>query len=84
VLFELLPVVIDCPRRLPGLIIFASLSRVRGVRGAIGAAAERDSGECATCTVRDLLQPPGRRSVAQRAAAVRRPQSVRCWWRCWV
>ena len=34
-----------------------------------------------SCGVRDLRQPPVRRSVRQRAAARRRPTSMVCWWR---
>ena len=58
------------------------------VEGAYGIArfAEREAVESdeharSTCGVRELRQPPVRRSVRQRAAAARRPTSIVCWWR---
>ena len=57
------------------------------VEGAYGIArfAEREAVESdgharSTCGVRELRQPPVRRSVGQRAAAARRPTSIVCWW----
>ena len=57
------------------------------VEGAYGIArfAEREAVESdgharSTCGVRELRQPPVRRSVRQRAAAARRPTSIVCWW----
>jgi hypothetical protein len=57
------------------------------VEGAYGIArfAEREAVESdgharSTCRVRELRQPPVRRSVRQRAAAARRPTSIVCWW----
>jgi len=34
--------------------------------------------------VRELRQPPVRRSEGQRAVAARRPTSIVCWWRSFV
>ena len=42
---------------------------------------ESDEHARSTCGVRELRQPPVRRSVRQRAAAARRPTSIVCWWR---
>ena len=41
---------------------------------------ESDGHARSTCGVRELRQPPVRRSVRQRAAAARRPTSIVCWW----
>jgi hypothetical protein len=43
-------------------------------------AVESDGHARSTCGVRELRQPPVRRSVGQRAAAARRPTSIVCWW----
>ncbi len=60
------------------------------LRGAYGIArfdrrepVESDEHARSTCGVRELRQPPVRRSVGQRAAAARRPPALVCWWR-WV
>ena len=42
---------------------------------------ESDGHARSTGGVRELRQPPVRRSVGQRAAAARRPTSIVCWWR---
>ena len=42
---------------------------------------ESDGHTRSTSGVRELRQPPVRRSVGQRAAAARRPTSIVCWWR---
>src|SRR5208283_3476675 len=47
-------------------------------------AVESDGHARSTCGVRELRQPPVRRSVRQRAAAARRPTSIVCWWRSFV
>ncbi len=61
------------------------------VKGAYGIArfdrrepVESDEHARLTCGVRELRQPPVRRSVGQRAAAARRPTSIVCWWRSFV
>ena len=45
---------------------------------------ESDEHARSTCGVRELRQPPVRRSEGQRAAAARRPTSIVCWWRSFV
>ena len=45
---------------------------------------ESDEHARSTCGVRELRDPPVRRSVGQRAAAARRPTSIVCWWRTFV
>jgi hypothetical protein len=62
-----------------------------GVEGAYGIArfdrrepVESDEHARSTCGVRELRQPPVRRSEGQRAAAARRPTSIVCWWRSFV
>jgi hypothetical protein len=45
---------------------------------------ESDEHARSTCGVRELRQPPVRRSEGQRAAAARRPTSIVCWWRPFV
>ena len=43
-------------------------------------AVESDEHSRSTRGVRDLREPPVRRSVGQRPAAARRPASMVCWW----